>query len=96
MCRSRERHTHSRVDGRRIGHTGAVMSRLLVIAVVMSGGLFAGCSSGERSCSELRAELQQVTGGTSVDVSQRQNVEQVSDTATKELQLRDEIGRRCG
>jgi hypothetical protein len=73
-----------------------VMSRVLVVVVLAAGALFVGCSSGERSCGELRAELQQVTGITGIRVDEWSDLEQLSEVATRELELRDEIDRRCG
>lgn len=96
MCRARERHTHRRVCVQLTGHTGAVLSRVLLVVLFAAVGVSTGCSSGERSCSELRAELQQVTGGTSVDVNQWSDLEEESATLTRALQLREEIGRHCG
>lgn len=96
MCRVRERHTHRRVCGQLTRHTGAVMSRVLLVVLFAALGVSTGCSSGERSCSDLRAELQQVTGGTAVDVSKWDDMDALQQVVTKALELQSEIDRRCG
>ena len=89
-------HPPPRVGRPSSGQTAHVSLRVGFVAVIVLGGAIAACSSGPKSCSALRAELQQVTGGTSVDVSKWDDMGELEQVVTEALQLQTEIDRRCG